>query len=40
MNFESMPELGLPYDYPVVLGAMADIAFGMWRFFKRKGWFD
>lgn len=40
MNFEVMPELGLPFAYPAALGAMAAIAFGMWRFFKRKGWFD
>jgi magnesium transporter len=40
MNFEVMPELGLPYACPAALGAMAGIAFGMWRFFKRKGWFD
>lgn len=40
MNFEDMPELRLPYAYPAALGAMAAIAFGMWRFFKRKGWFD
>ncbi len=40
MNFEVMPELGLPYAYPAALGLMAAIAIGMWRFFKRKGWFD
>jgi magnesium transporter len=40
MNFEDMPELGLPYAYPTALVVMVAIAFGMWRFFKRNGWFD
>jgi magnesium transporter len=38
MNFDTMPELHFPYAYPVTLGAMAAIAFLMWRNFKRKGW--
>jgi magnesium transporter len=40
MNFEFMPELRFPYAYPVMLGVMLAIAVGLWRYFKRKGWFD
>ena len=40
MNFDAMPELHLPYAYPATLGLMVIIAVGMWRFFKRRGWFD
>ena len=40
MNFDAMPELHLPYAYPATLGLMVVIAVGMWRFFKRRGWFD
>jgi magnesium transporter len=40
MNFDDMPELHLPYAYPVMLGLMALIAIGLWRFFKRRGWLD
>ncbi len=40
MNFEDMPELHLRYAYPALLGIMAAIAFGLWRYFKRNGWFD
>lgn len=44
MNFNTehpmnMPELTLPYGYPLVLLAMACIGFGMLWLFKRKGWF-
>ena len=38
MNFESMPELSLPWAYPVALGIMAAIALGMLWMFRRKGW--
>ena len=38
MNFDSMPELHLPWMYPVLLGLMAIIALGMIVFFRRKGW--
>lgn len=38
MNFESMPELKLYYGYPMVLIGMATISFGIWIWFKRKGW--
>jgi magnesium transporter len=40
MNFEIMPELKFPFAYPVALGLMALIAAGMYRFFRRGGWFD
>jgi magnesium transporter len=39
MNFESMPELKYPFAYPVALGLMAVIGAGMYRFFRRGGWF-
>lgn len=38
MNFEYMPELAVPWAYPVLLGAMAVMAAGMVYFFRRKGW--
>ena len=38
MNFESMPELKLPYGYPVALGIIiASCALLYWRF-RRAGW--
>jgi magnesium transporter len=40
MNFTSMPELALPYSYPVALGVMVLLGAGMYRFFRRTGWFD
>jgi magnesium transporter len=40
MNFQFMPELNLRYAYPAMLGVMLAIAVGLWRYFKRKGWFD
>ncbi len=40
MNFETMPELKFSFAYPVALGLMALIAAGMYRFFRRGGWFD
>lgn len=39
MNFEFMPELHLPWAYPVLWVLMASVAGGMTWFFKRKGWF-
>ncbi|MCA9564203.1 MAG: magnesium/cobalt transporter CorA [Myxococcales bacterium] len=44
MNFDTqyglnMPELGLPFGYPLALGLMAAVALGMLGYFKRKGWF-
>jgi len=38
MNFEYMPELGLPWAYPTLLGLMVAMALGMVIFFRRKGW--
>ena len=40
MNFQDMPELRLHYAYPALLGIMVAIAIGMWRYFKRRGWFN
>jgi magnesium transporter len=38
MNFEHMPELKWNLGYPVVLGVMALICFGLYRYFRRVGW--
>ena len=38
MNFDTMPELHFAYGYPVIMGAMAAIAFLMRLYFKRKEW--
>jgi magnesium transporter len=38
MNFHFMPELEVPWAYPVALGIMALIALGMVIFFKRRRW--
>jgi len=38
MNFESMPELGLPWAYPIALVVMVVVAIGMFLFFRRGGW--
>jgi Mg2+ and Co2+ transporter CorA len=40
MNFESMPELGLPLGYPMALGSMSLLGVGMYFYFRRRGWFD
>ena len=40
MNFETMPELKWPFAYPVAIGLMALIGAGMYRHFRREGWFD
>ena len=37
MNFEHMPELGWTFGYPLVLGVMACICFGLYRCFKKVG---
>ncbi|WP_371755283.1 magnesium/cobalt transporter CorA [Ferviditalea candida] len=39
MNFECMPELKWKWGYFTVLGVMLGIGFGMFWFFRRKGWF-
>lgn len=43
MNFDTdlpgnMPELSLPYAYPVLLGGMLTLAVGMLILFRRRGW--
>jgi magnesium transporter len=38
MNFDRMPELRLPFGYPVIMGLMLLIAAGMLIFFKRRRW--
>ncbi|MDP4142998.1 MAG: magnesium/cobalt transporter CorA [Bacillota bacterium] len=40
MNFDNMPELRWKYGYFIVMGIMVAIAFFMFLWFKRKGWFD
>lgn len=39
MNFRYMPELHLPYAYPLTLAAMGGLAAALLIFFWRKGWF-
>jgi magnesium transporter len=38
MNFETMPELGIPWAYPAILGVMAATAVGLLIYFKKRGW--
>ncbi|MFW6132776.1 MAG: magnesium/cobalt transporter CorA [Planctomycetota bacterium] len=38
MNFEHMPELALPWAYPLVWGVMVAVALTMLAWFRRKGW--
>ncbi|HEX9885349.1 MAG TPA: magnesium/cobalt transporter CorA [Longimicrobiales bacterium] len=38
MNFEYMPELGVPWAYPALLAFMATVAGGMLWFFRGRGW--
>jgi len=38
MNFKNMPELEMPFAYPVVLSLMIAIVIGMLLFFRRKKW--
>lgn len=38
MNFESMPEIKIPWAYPALLGVMLVIVLFMWRFFKKRKW--
>ncbi len=38
MNFRLMPELDLPFGYPMALGIMIASAILPYLFFKRKGW--
>lgn len=38
MNFESMPELKWPWDYPLALVLMALAGAAPYVYFRRKGW--
>ncbi|MGI9256197.1 MAG: magnesium/cobalt transporter CorA [Salinispira sp.] len=38
MNFQNMPELNIPWVYPLVLFVMLAIAAGLGLFFRLKGW--
>jgi magnesium transporter len=38
MNFHHMPELDWPFGYYWSLGLMAVTSFGVWLWFRRKGW--
>jgi magnesium transporter len=38
MNFETMPELGIPWAYPALLVVMGAMAIGLLVFFKKRGW--
>ncbi|MDR1279095.1 MAG: magnesium/cobalt transporter CorA [Treponema sp.] len=38
MNFRFMPELEVPWAYPLSLGVMALVALGMLIYFKRRHW--
>ena len=40
MNFDHMPELHLRWGYPAALLAMAGIGFGMFLYFRRRGWIE
>lgn len=39
MNFRHMPELGWKYGYPASLALMALVGYGMYRWFRARGWF-
>ncbi|MNV98093.1 Magnesium transport protein CorA [compost metagenome] len=39
MNFRVMPELDWAYGYPVILLLMLVLGTGMFRWFRRSGWF-
>lgn len=38
MNFEHVPELGWTFGYPLVIGVMAVICAGLYRYFRKAGW--
>ncbi len=40
MNFVNMPELKLPYAYPIGLGLMGVIAILIFHYFRKTGWLD
>ena len=39
MNFQNMPELRMPWGYPIVLLVMLGISVTMFIYFKKKKWF-
>ncbi|MGH2401588.1 MAG: magnesium transporter CorA family protein [Candidatus Limnocylindria bacterium] len=39
MNFDRMPELELPFGYPLALGIMVLTVVVAVTFFRRRGWF-
>jgi magnesium transporter len=38
MNFEFMPELHVPWGYPLAVALMAGIDFFLWKRFRKAGW--
>ena len=40
MNFEIMPELTIPFAYPLALGFMVVVGAGMYLFFRKTGWLE
>jgi magnesium transporter len=38
MNFRHMPELHWAYGYPLALGTMFIVMFGLWVMFRRRNW--
>lgn len=38
MNFEHMPELKVPWAYPVIWGVFLSIGLGMYWYFRRRQW--
>ncbi len=38
MNFTAMPELHWPFGYPMAIGLMIVMGFGLYWAFKKKGW--
>src|SRR5690606_36807862 len=38
MNFEHMPELDVPYAYPIIVGATLGLTGLMWWWVKRRRW--
>jgi magnesium transporter len=38
MNFRHMPELDWRFGYVYALALMGALSFGLYRFFKRRGW--
>jgi magnesium transporter len=38
MNFDAMPELHIPFGYPLALAVMGTLMWLLYRQFKRAGW--